>query len=66
MLFSERLLFREMHYQQSLECRPRAAVVRGPSLKLCDDLALSSNALLDFDDEPFSFGQVFPPGGVNV
>jgi hypothetical protein len=33
------------------------------AFKLCDDLALTCDALLGFDDVPFSLSQVFLPDG---
>jgi hypothetical protein len=57
----------KVHGQQSLEGREPPARRRCPTpiaFKLRDDLTLTCDAFLGFDDVPFNFCQMFLPDGV--
>jgi len=64
--FAEPSAVGKVHGQQSLECHQQTARGSCPTpvpFKRFDDLTLTCDAFLGFDDVPFSLGQVFLPGG---
>ena len=65
-LSTDLLAIGNVHGQQSLEGREQTARRRRPmsgAFELCDDLTLTCDASLGFDDVPLNLGQMLLPDG---